>query len=130
VPIIDETMRLYKEMQESGKGYSSDELNKASAQSLRNSEEAKTGLIKCGPLEVTNLPKIAPRIVDLARGVCRATLPPFDQDVNLALVVVIDIPGDGTGPDIQSIRRTTLQLQIDIFNRDYQGRETWARPTN
>jgi len=128
VPIIDDTVKRYKEMQESGKGYSSDELNKASQQSLRNTEEAKTGLIKCGSLDATNLPKLAPRLVDLARGVCRATIPPFDADVNLAVVVIIDIDGTGTDQDIQQIRRTLLQLQIDIFNRDYQGRETWAKP--
>jgi hypothetical protein len=117
----------FGEIQESGRGSSSAELNAASEQSLRNSEEAKSGLIKCGPLSATNLLQIAPSIVNVAKGVCRATIPPFDENVNLGVVVLIDVDPNDNNADIQAIRRTLLQLQIDVFNRDYQGRETWAR---
>jgi hypothetical protein len=125
--IITQTMEAFDAMQKSGKGYSSDELNASSKQSLLNSEEAKNGLIKCGRLEDTNLLKIAPQIATKAKAVCRATIPPFSEGVNLAVVAVIDIDGTLNTSEVQEIRRVLLRLQIDIFNRDYQGRETWAR---
>jgi hypothetical protein len=127
-PVIDEAMKNFDLMQTSGKGYSSAELNADSKQSLRNSEEAKTGLIKCGLVNDTNIGKLAPDIKTKVRGICRATIPPFDEKVNLAIVVLIDIQGDTNSEDIQEVRRTLLQLQIDIYNRDFQGRETWAHP--
>lgn len=125
--IIIEAMETYTQLQLSGKGFSSAELNQQSPQSMRNADEAKSGLIKCGPLESSNLPKLAPRILGEAGTVCRATIPPFSDEVNLALVVVTDNEVDEHSPEIQAIRRTMLRIQIDIFNRDYQGRETWAR---
>jgi hypothetical protein len=127
-PIINTLMTNYAAKQASGNGFSSSELNASSAQSLRNSEEAKTGLIRCGPLDQTNVPKLVPDISKHAKGICRATIPPFDENVNIAIVVPINIPANENTPEIQAIRRMLLQLQIDIFNRDYQGRETWARP--
>lgn len=128
-PLITKFVETYHDVQVSGKGYSSAELNAANQQSLRNSEEAKTGLIKCGALTATNLPKLAPGIEKFAKGVCRSTIPPFSEGVNLSIVVVTDVPGDQNSPEIQEIRRVLLQLQLDVFNRDYQGRETWARQT-
>jgi hypothetical protein len=127
-PIVKTAMENYAALQASGKGHSSAELNADSTQSLRNSEEAKTGLVKCGLIEETNLAKLAPNITQKVKGVCRATIPPFDEKVNLAIVVVIDVQGDLNDESIQEVRRTMLQLQIDIYNRDFQGRETWAHP--
>ena len=129
VPELAQFLERYADMQRSGKGFSSAELDRDSAQSLRNSEEAKSGLIKCGPLSATNIPKLAPGIDRIAKGVCRATIPPFDENVNIAIVVVTDVDGSQNSSEIQEIRRSLLQLQIDVFNRDYQGRETWARQT-
>lgn len=123
--VVKKTLQSYIDNQLKGRGFSSAELNAASQQSLRNSEEAKTGLIKCGPLEQTNLPRIAPEILGVAKAVCRATIPPFDEKVNLGIVVVIDIPANENTEEIQAIRRMLLRIQIDIYNRDYQGRETW-----
>ena len=127
-PIVKTAMENYAKVQASGQGNSSAELNADSKQSLRNSEEAKTGLIKCGKLETTNIAKLAPGIGNIVKGVCRATIPPFDEKVNLAIVVVIDIDGDLDNAQIKEVRRTMLQIQIDIYNRDFQGRETWAHP--
>ena len=89
-------------------------------------EEAKNGLIKCGPIANTNIPKLAPGVDKIVKTVCRATIPPFDENVNLAIVVLLTIPPNMATNDIQEIRRVLLQLQIDIYNRDFQGRETWA----
>ena len=127
-PLITDFIDAFSTRQKEGRGNSSEELNAKSEQSLRNSEEAKTGLIKCGPLESTNLLKIEPKIAIVAKGVCRATVPPFDENVNLAIVVLIDVDAEVNSPEVQAVRRALLQLQIDIYNRDYQGRETWARP--
>ena len=127
-PMIDLAMKNFAALQASGKGNSSAELNADSKQSLRNSEEAKTGLIKCGLISETNIPKLAPGIETKAKGVCRATIPPFDDKVNLAIVVLINVDGAVNSAEVQEVRRTLLQLQIDIYNRDFQGRETWAHP--
>jgi hypothetical protein len=125
--VITELMEKYDSVQKSGKGFSSEELDLMSPQSQRNSDEARNGMIKCGPLESTNLLTLAPGLAKRAKGVCRATIPPFSDDVNLAIVVVIDISGTENSAEVQDIRRMLLRQQIDIFNRDYQGRETWAR---
>ena len=127
-PFMDVLMMNYDKSQRSGKGFSSAELNASSAQSLRNSEEAKSGLIKCDLLSSTNIAKLAPGIDKMVKGVCRATIPPFEDEVNMAIVVLITLKGDESSDEIQRIRRTLLQLQIDIYNRDFQGRETWAHP--
>lgn len=123
-PIVLETMRKYKIIRDSG-GLPSDMTPKA--KSIKNSEEARAGLIKCGPISGTNLTAINIDVIGKIKGVCRASIPPFTDDINLAIIVAIDVDGDGNGPEIQAIRRMLLQLQIDVFNRDYQGRETWAR---
>ena len=127
-PVIQVAMDTFAKNQSEGRGRSSAELNADSSKSLRNSEEAKSGLIKCGPLATTNIGRLAPGIDKVAKGVCRATIPPFDENVSLAIVVVLNIDASTNSPDIQEVRRTLLQLQIDIFNRDFQGRETWAHP--
>lgn len=128
-PIIGIALDNYDRAQKTGRGFSSAELDAQSAQSAANTEEAKTGIIRCGPLSMTNIGRLAPGIDKKVKGVCRATIPPFDENVNLAIVVLID--NDGVNQDdeaIVEIRRTLLQLQIDIFNRDFKGRETWAHP--
>ena len=126
-PVVTKFIDDFSAVQLSGKGNSSEELDNQSSQSLRNSEEAKTGLIKCGRLATTNISKLSPGIEEHVKGICRATIPPFSESVNMGIVILTDIDGDSNGPEIQAIRRILLQLQIDIFNRDYQGRETWAR---
>lgn len=126
-PVVDILMSNFDDLQRSGKGWSSAELNKMSKLSARNSEATKTGVINCITITETNLPKLAPAIVNVAQTTCRAPIPPFDTNVNMSLVVALDIPADENSPEIQAVRRALLQLQIDIFNRDYQGRETWAR---
>jgi hypothetical protein len=125
-PVIDVLMDNFDSLQKSGKGWSSVELNKMSKQSARNTEATKTGIINCIPITQTNLPRLAPAIVNVAQTTCRAPIPPFDTNVNMSLVVALDVPADENSPEIQAVRRALLQLQIDIFNRDYQGRETWA----
>lgn len=127
-PYFEKAIMKYDAIQKSGEGQSSEELNEASEQSLRNSEEAKTGLIKCDTIFSTNIPKLSPGIENVAKGVCRATIPPFDPKVNLAIVVLLKPDGRTPSEEIQEIRRVLLQLQIDIYNRDFKGRETWAHP--
>lgn len=125
---VKQYVKTLHDLQLAGQGMSSEELSAANKISLRNSDEAKNGLIKCGSLAETNFPQLTPSIAAVAKGACRATIPPFDPNVNLAIVVVIDIDGTTNDAEIQAVRRMLLQLQIDIFNRDYQGRETWAAP--
>lgn len=127
--IIFTMLKNYDTMQKSGRGYSSAELDVMRSQSAANTEEAKAGIIRCQPLETTNIGALAPGINKKVKGVCRAPIPPFDDNVNLAIVVLIDNDAvDQEHPDIVAIRRTLLQLQIDIFNRDFKGRETWIHP--
>jgi len=125
-PSIIQFTKTFHDLQVAGKGMSSAEAASSSKLSLRNSDEARQGLIKCGPIDATNLAKITPSIANVAKGACRATLPPFDPNVNLAIVVAVDIAGDSQDDRLEGVRRALLQLQIDIFNRDYMGRETWA----
>jgi len=124
-PSIIQFTQTFHDLQVNGKGMSSAEAASSSKLSLRNSDEARQGLIKCGPLDATNLAKITPSIAKVAKGACRATLPPFDPNVNLAIVVAVDVDGDAQDERLEVVRRALLQLQIDIFNRDYMGRETW-----
>lgn len=130
--VVSETMRGYADEQRSGKGKSSDELNKSldPAVKLRNSEEAQAGLIKCGSVHDTNLPRYNPQAVGKIKGVCRATLPPFDINGNMAIIAALDIDGSEDTPEIKEVRKTLLRLQIDISNREFQGRETWGREVN
>ena len=122
---ITKALEAYGTRQQSGLGFSSLEVANFS-NSIRNSDEAKLGLIACLPLAATPLLKLSPELSRVGAGICRAVIPPFDDHANLALIVVIDNDGSINGPDIKTVRRALLQLQIDIFNRDYQGRETWA----
>ena len=125
---FDGAMRAYVRRQLAGEGFSSAELNAANSQSAANAEAAKGGLISCGDIEYTNIPKIAPEVRALgAVGACRAPLPPFDDNVNMAIVILLDIPGDQTDPRITEFRRSLLQLQFDILNRDFLNREIWIR---
>lgn len=127
-PIVANFIEEYARQQLGGEGFSSAELDERDkGQVLRNSEEAKLGLIKCGALSDTNLPIIYPPISRTVKGVCRATIPPFNEDVNLSIIVAVDIDGSENSPEIQEVRRQMLRLQIDLFNREYQGRETWGR---
>ena len=126
-PLIETAMRNYEAAQRSGRGFSSAELDARNTQSAANTQTAKTGIIICQPLGTTNIGRLAPGIAKKVKGVCRATIPPFDENVNLAIVVLVDNDTmDQEDPVIVDIRRTLLQLQIDIFNRDFKGRETWA----
>lgn len=126
--IMDTFMLDYDSQQRTGKGQSSAELSASNPQSLRNSEESRSGLIKCDLLSSTNIGKTTPGIDKKVKGVCRATIPPFEDEVNMAVMVLITLKGDESSDEIQKIRRLLLQLQIDIYNRDFQGRETWAHP--
>lgn len=128
-PIFNEILKKYRQRQESGKGFSSAELAAPSAPpSLQNSEELRTGLIKCSNLEATNLTLLAPELKETSvKSICRATIPPFDENVNIGIIVLVDIPADNMTTEIKDIRRMLLRLQIDLFNRDWQGRETWIR---
>lgn len=120
-------LRNYEALQKSGRGFSSAELDATNAQTAANVKDAKQGVIRCQPLGTTNIGNLAPGIEKTVKGVCRATIPPFDDNVNLAIVVLIDNDSvDQEDPVIVEIRRTLLQLQIDIYNRDFKGRETWA----
>lgn len=124
-------LKNYEAMQKSGRGFSSAELDATNAQTAANVVDAKQGVIRCQPLSTTNIGSLAPGIEKTVKGVCRATIPPFDDNVNLAIVVLIDNDSkDPEDPVIVEIRRTLLQLQIDIYNRDFKGRETWAYKQN
>jgi len=127
VKIIDTALENFAEIQASGRGFSSANRDKDAAQSLRNSSRAKSGQVVCGKIEQTNIPKWEPKIKSIAKSVCRASLPPFDKDINLAIVVVTDIDmNDLTSPDVVRIRRELLELQLNIYNRDYLNTEIWA----
>lgn len=127
-PVVTEAVNAFAAAQRGGSGTSSEEFSKDPTLSIRNSDEARNGLIKCGKVEETNLPQLAPSVLKVVKGVCRASIPPFDENVNMAIVVLLDIDANENSPELQAVRRVLLQLQIDIFNRDYQGRETWATP--
>ena len=126
IPAVTKFSKAYGELQASGKGFSSAELDRDASLSVRNSKEAKTGLISCGPIAVTML-KITPEISAIGKGLCRATIPPFGEKVNLAIIALVDIDGTQNSPELQEVRHQLLRLQIDVFNREYQGRETWGR---
>ena len=128
-PIMEVMLANYDAVQKSGRGFSSAELDVMRKQSAANTAEAKAGIIRCQPLETTNIGSLAPGIDKKVKGVCRAPIPPFDENVNLAIVVLIDNDTlDQEDPAIVDIRRTLLQLQIHIYNRDFRGRETWIHP--
>lgn len=120
--------------QASEKGMSSDEQKalvdanpELKARQLRYSEEARQGLIKCIPLDDQSI-DTNPELKKFSKGLCYATIPPFDANSFMALIVLIDVEPDESTAEVTELRRVLLQLQIDIFNRDFQGRETWPRP--
>lgn len=92
---------------------------------LRNSEEAKLGLIKCVPIEETIL--IQPALRTIAAGVCYSTIPPFASDATMALVLFTNKPLSEYS-ELAEMRRLLLAVQIDIYNRDFKGRETRVHP--
>lgn len=131
---IDPVVQRLADLQASDQGKSSDEyLEEAkkdpvrAERQLRNSEEARQGLIKCGPLEADALAQ-NPELAKIATGICYATIPPFDENTHLAVIALINVPPNETTKQVQDLRRALLTLQIDIFNRDFQGRETWPNP--
>jgi len=125
--VVDAAIKLV-----SGRGLSSEEVNalalknpEQTARLLRDSEEAKLGLVKCLP--VADVPSVDPNLKKISTGICYATIPPFESEASLAIVVITDTPLANYS-DLVEMRRVLLALQIDIFNRDFQGRETWAHP--
>lgn len=117
----------YISRQTSGLNLSSAELSKSPV-SLRNSQAAMIGDIACAPISYTGIPRVAPLSVNLANVICRAPIPPFDSNANMALIVLIAVCGGIESPTIQQARKVMLQLQIDIFNRDFLAREIWLHP--
>lgn len=126
--IIDEV----KARQASPQAQSSDEVAaerakdpKRMAQTLRESEEAQLGLIKCLPIQDTVLNY--PALASISTGICFATIPPFEANAGMAITMLTDSPLTKYS-ELAEMRRILLALQIDIYNRDFQGRETWAHP--
>lgn len=131
---IEAIVRRVEATQASDKGMSSDEQRaiadanpELKERQLRYTEEARQGLIKCIPLDDQAI-DTNPELKKFSKGMCYATIPPFDPNTFLALIVLIDVDPDEGTPEVAELRRLLLQLQIDIFNRDFQGRETWAHP--
>lgn len=134
--IVDKIIADNNALQASGKGMSSEEAAAlaaakakidpaVAARALRNSEEAKQGLVKCVPITEATL--MNPELVTIATGICYATIPPFDPNTTMAIIVLTDNDLENFS-EVSLMRRQLLMLQIDIFNRDFQGRETWIHP--
>lgn len=119
-------MSRYIATQLSGKGKSSVEVDKSKNQTLRNSTEVKHGKIACGAIQETSFIRIVPELIQ-AKAVCRAPIPPFAPEANLNIVVVTDIDMAGNTLSSVSIRRALLELQVDIFSRDYTNRDIAIR---
>lgn len=121
---VETVIKNYTASQLSGKGTSSVENDNSpeAKRILRNSTPSKNGQIVCGALSETSLPTYSPNINSVANTVCRATIPPFSDDVNLVIIVVADMLNTNNETSIK-IRRALLQMQLDIFNRDYLNRE-------
>lgn len=92
---------------------------------IRNSEEARLGLIKCVPIADAAL--VYAELKTVATGICIATIPPFESSTAMAIIILTDSEMSQSA-ELAEMRRMLLQLQIDIYNRDFQGRETWAHP--
>lgn len=96
------------------------------ARLLRNSQEAKQGLIKCISISEAAV-RTQIKFQAIGTGICYATIPPFEEKASLGIYILTDSPLNEFN-EIAEARRVLLMLQIDIYNRDYQGRETWAHP--
>ena len=92
---------------------------------IRNSEEARVGLIKCVPIADAAL--VYSELKTTATGICIATIPPFESNTSMAIIILTDSEMSQSA-ELAEMRRMMLSLQIDIYNRDFQGRETWAHP--
>lgn len=130
--VVDKILQETAVRQASSKGMSSEDVMRQRAkdpeklaQTLRNSEEARLGLIRCVKIEdaVLNYPVLK----TVATGICFATIPPFDSNAGMAITMLTDTPLTKYS-ELAEMRRILLALQIDIYNRDFQGRETWAHP--
>lgn len=129
---LDKLIKQINDRQAGPQGMSSEEARAAAmkdperaAQQLRNSEEAKLGLIKCVSLEEAKA--IDPILKTFSTGICYATIPPFEADASFAIIMLTDSKLENYS-ELAEMRRILLMLQIDIFNREFQGRETWAHP--
>lgn len=114
----------YIHRQEAGLNLSSKELSNVGAAALRNTQASKVGDISCAPISLTALPRIAPKSVEIAGVVCRAPIPPFNPTANLAIVALLDAKSVDD-KKVEAVRKKILQLQIDIYNRDFLAREIW-----
>lgn len=117
-------IKQYIDRQEKSLNYSSRELASFGSATLRNTYASLIGDISCAPLAMTALPKVAPKASDIANMVCRAPIPPFNPAANLALVVLLNADGEDD-KRVEAVRKIILQLQIDIYNRDFLAREIW-----
>lgn len=125
-PVLVGLVKNIADTQASGRGYSSAERDADPKLLLRNSVEARTGLIKCSSIAGALL-DLTPAITRYVKSICRATIPPFAPNPNLDIVLFIDIDVSKPSPEQQLIFRKLLQLQLDIYNRDYKGREIWVQ---
>lgn len=123
-PIIHQFIRDYTRIQKEGKGHSSAELRMNPRNVLSGEREAIEGLIRCVSVRDSTITEYTPNIINFIQSLCIATLPPFAKDRNLGIVVVVDVPPDA--PEIEAVKQMLLRLQIDIYNRDYQGHEIWS----
>jgi len=95
------------------------------ARMLRNSEEARLGLIKCVPISEATLTYNELRTI--TTGICYASIPPFEAAPAMGIIMLTDSKLTEYS-ELAEMRRILLALQIDIYNRDFKGRETWAHP--
>ena len=125
-PIAEQFIADFKRKQTSpneGMPSSVSTLNPSSVSA--NTAEATVGTIRCVEITKSLIIYFTPSISTVAKTICSATLPPFEvaDKVNLQIVAISGLPLDS--PQLREVHRTLLQLQIDIYNRDYNGQETW-----
>lgn len=118
-PIVHEHIANFERIQKAGKGHESADLVDNAGHLLSN-----PGLIKCVPIETSIIPEYTPQMQQHAQMACVGTIPPFSDNVNLVIMMVIN--AEEWSADLEEARRLILRLQIDIYNRDYKGQETWS----
>ena len=115
----------YISRQHKGLIFSSKELDNFNSTALRNTMAAQLGDISCAPIKLTEAPLLIPKALDFANVICRAPIPPFPKEANLAILLLLDLPLGIEDPKLEQIRYLIVRVQLDIFNRDFLSREIW-----
>lgn len=127
-PIIDKFVNDWNKKQAGPNGISSADLAANPQNSFNNALEAVLGEARCVPVIGTTFFALTPEVVDYAKTICLVSFPPYQLPNKSITALGFLLALDHRDPKMKDLKDKMVTLQINIFNRDYNGRETWDHP--